>query len=115
MNNMQRISAIDFLFCFFFRNNGNFYIMVYIIARKNLFHPYKIGWAPYGDRLIYYNADRAPYDVIIYSRRPAPVRYVTTQEKTIKSRTVPGQLLYSPASVLFVTIALITHYTKLTF
>jgi len=34
---------------------------MYIIARENLFHPCKIGRAPYGVRLISYNAGRALY------------------------------------------------------
>jgi len=36
--------------------------------------------------------------------RTVPVRYVTTQEKTLKNRPVPGRL--SNVSVLFVIIAL---------
>jgi len=35
-------------------------------------------------------------DVFIYRRRPAPVRYVTTQEKILKNRPVPGRLSSSP-------------------
>ena len=66
---------------------ANFDINAFIIAREN---SCKIGRAPYGVRLIPYNAGRAPYDVFIYRRRPAPVRYVTTQEKTLKNRPVPG-------------------------
>jgi len=36
-------------------------IIVYIIARENMFHPCKIGRALYGVRLISYNAVLAPY------------------------------------------------------
>jgi len=39
---------------------------------------------------------RTSADVIIYRRRPAPVRYVTTQEKILKNRPVPGRLSNSP-------------------
>jgi len=35
---------------------------------------------------------RASADDIIYRRRPTPVRYVTTQEKLLKKRPVPGRL-----------------------
>ena len=42
---------------------ANSNINVHIIARENLFHPCKIGRAPYGVRLISYNAGRAPYNV----------------------------------------------------
>jgi len=96
---------------------ANFDIKVYIIARENLFHPCKIGLAPYGVRLISYNAGRSSAGVIIYRWRPAPVRYVTTQGKLLKNCPVPGQLSKSPLmckslrsydvslSVSFVTIA----------
>jgi len=40
---------------------ANFDIIVYIIARENVFHPCKIGRALYGVRLISYNAVLAPY------------------------------------------------------
>ena len=40
---------------------ANFNIIVYIIARENVFHPLTIGQASYGVRLISYNAVRAPY------------------------------------------------------
>jgi len=40
---------------------ANFDIIVYIIARENVFHPCKIGRASYGVRLISYNAVRAPH------------------------------------------------------
>jgi len=40
---------------------ANFDINVFIIARANL---YKIGRAPYGVRLISYNAGRIPYDIV---------------------------------------------------
>ena len=39
---------------------------------------------------------RSSADVIIYKHRPAPVRYVTTQEKSLKNRSVPGPLSNSP-------------------
>jgi len=42
---------------------ANFDIKVYTIAHENLFHPCKIGRAPYGVRLISYNAGQAPYNV----------------------------------------------------
>ena len=77
--------------CFFGGMIAKFYINVYIIARANICNP-----CTYGTRLIYYNAGRASADVIIYRRRPAPVRYVTTQEKILKKRPVPGQLSNSP-------------------
>ena len=35
---------------------------------------------------------RAAADVHIYRHRPAPVRYVTTQEKNLKNRPLPGLL-----------------------
>ena len=38
---------------------------------------------------------RASSDVIIYRRRPALVRYVTTQEKILKNRPMPGRLSIS--------------------
>jgi len=40
---------------------ANFDIHIFIIAREN---SYKIDRAPYGVRLISYNAGRAPYDVV---------------------------------------------------
>jgi len=72
---------------------ANFYVNVSIISREN---SCKIGRAPYGVRLIFYNAGRAPADVFIYRRRTVPVRYVTTQKKIIKNRPVPGRLSNSP-------------------
>ena len=39
---------------------------------------------------------RTSADVFIYRRRPAPVRYVTTQEKILKNRPAPGRLSNSP-------------------
>ena len=72
---------------------ANFDIHIFIIAREN---SCKIDRAPYGVRLIFYNAGRAPYDVFICRRRPAPVRYVTTQKKILKNRPVPGRLSNSP-------------------
>ena len=84
MINMQRTSAIDFfcslgqvwfssqslsesasifliLTCFFCGIMANFYVNVYIISREN---SCKIGRVPYGVRLIFYNAGRAPYDIV---------------------------------------------------
>jgi len=75
---------------------ANFDIIVYIIARENVLHPCKIGRALYGVRLIFYNAVRASADDIIYRRRPPPVRYLTTQEKFLINRQVPGPLSNSP-------------------
>jgi len=49
-----------------------------------------------GVRLIFYNAGRAPADVFIYRHRTAPVQYVTTPEKILKNRPVPGRLSNSP-------------------
>ena len=37
-----------------------------------------------------YNAGQVSAYVIIYRRRPAPVRYVTTQRKILNNRPVPG-------------------------
>jgi len=74
---------------------ANFDITVFIIARENVFHPFQIDRALYGVRLISYNRTvpgRASADDIIYRRRPPPVRYVTTQEKFLKNRPVPGRL-----------------------
>jgi len=89
MINMQRTSAIEYFCsleqvcfsspslsesasifliltnCFFGGMVANFDIHIFIIARKN---SCKIGRAPYGVRLISYNAGRAPYDVV---RSPA--------------------------------------------
>jgi len=76
--------------CFFGGMVTNFDINVYIIAREN---SCKIDRAPYG---FSYNAGRASADVIVYRRRPAPVRYVTTQEKNLKNRPVLGRLSNSP-------------------
>ena len=72
---------------------AEFDINVLINAREN---SCKIGRAPYGVRLIFYNAGRAPADDFMYRRRTAPVRYVTTPEKILKNRPVPGRLLNSP-------------------
>jgi len=59
---------------------ANFDLHIFIIAREN---SCKIDRAPYGVRLISYNAGRALYDV---------VRYVTTQKKILINRPVPGRL-----------------------
>ena len=40
---------------------ANFDIILFIIARENVFHPCKIGRALYSVRLISYNAVRATY------------------------------------------------------
>jgi len=89
MINMQGTIFLILTTCFFWRIIANFDKNVFVIARTKLC---KIGRAPYGVRLISYNADRAPSDVFIYRRRTAPVRYVTTQEKILKNRPVPGRL-----------------------
>ena len=112
MINMQRTSAIEFFCileqvcfsslsesasifliltnCFFEGMMANFDTNIFIIAREN---SCKIDRAPYGVRLISYNASA---DVFIYRRRPAPVRYVTSQKKILKNRPVPGRLSNSP-------------------
>jgi len=63
---------------------ANFNINVSIIAREN---SCKIGRATHGVRLISKRhrtvPGRASADVFIYRRRPAPLRYVTTQEKIL--------------------------------
>jgi len=61
---------------------AKFDINVYMIAREK-FYPCKLGRGPDGALLISYNADRAPYNVV---RWPEPVRYVTTQDKILKSQ-----------------------------
>ena len=48
--------------------------------------------APYGVLLLSYNAGKASADIIISRRWSAPVQYVTTQEKNLKNRLVPGRL-----------------------
>jgi len=62
---------------------AHFDINEFTIAPEN---SRKIGRARYGVRLIPYNAVRC-YHI---RRRPAPVRYVSTQEKILKNRPVPG-------------------------
>ena len=76
---------------------ASFDINEFTIAPEN---SRKIGRASYGVWLRSYNAVRCPaghrpmlYDI---RRRPAPVRYVTTQVKILKNRPVPGQLSNSP-------------------
>jgi len=88
---------------FLWRNDGEFDINVYITARQNLLHPCKIGRASYGVRLISYNAGWAPYDVVRCPAGHRPMlsytgagRYVTTQEKILKNRSVPRRLSNSP-------------------
>jgi len=87
--------------CFFRGKLVTFDTNVYAIARKNLFHSCTV---PGG----------ASANVIIYRSRPAPVRYVTTQEIFLIVRC-PGDNQICrwianrwnrAASVLFVTIAL---------
>ena len=69
---------------------------IHVICKFARENSCKIGRAPCGVRLIFYNASRAPYDIVapadvfIYRRRTAPVRYVTTQEKILKNRPCPG-------------------------
>jgi len=134
VNNMQRKSAIEMLQSwasvvftsitfrvsisvsninnrFLWRNDGEFWYIAYIIARGNVFYPCKIGRASYGVRLISYNAVRPMISYTDAGRRPPPVRYVTTQEKFLKNRPMPGRLSNSPVmrwnrtlSVLFVTL-----------
>ena len=94
MINMQRTSAIEFFCslgqvwfsspslselasiflilttCFFWGMMANFDINVFIIAREN---SYKIGRAPYGARLISYNAGRTPYDIVRCPARHQPM------------------------------------------
>ena len=77
---------------------SNFFINVYIIACEN---SCKISRELYGVWLISYNAGQALYvwawaNVIIYRRQSAPVRCVTTQEKNLKNRPVPGRLSNLP-------------------
>jgi len=102
MINMQRTSAIDFFCsleqmifslslsesasvfpiftnCFFGGMMANFNIHIFIIARENLC-----------------KIDQAPYPVDLLQRRPGTVRYVTTQKKILKNRSVPGRLSNSP-------------------
>ena len=56
---------------FFFRGlMANFDIHIFIIAREN---SCKIDRAPYGFRLISYNAGRAPYDVVRCPARHRPM------------------------------------------
>ena len=88
--------------CFFRGMMVTFDTNVYAIARKNLFHPCTV---PGG----------ASANVIIYRSRPAPVRYVTMQEKKFKIVRCTGDnpicrwianRWNRAASVSFVTIAL---------
>jgi len=46
---------------FLLRNNGDFYVNVYIISREN---SCKFDRASYGVRLIFYISGRAPYDIV---------------------------------------------------
>jgi len=77
---------------------ANFDINIFIIARENWFHPYKIGRAPYGVRLISYNAGRAPYGSqsgigrCYHLQTPAGARTTCdhTRENSLKS---PGALV----------------------
>ena len=78
-------SALVFLIlttCFFGGMMANFDIILYIIARENVFHPCKIGQASYGVRLISNNAVRAPYGA-----RPGIGRWCHIQ-KPAAARTI---------------------------
>jgi len=74
--------------CFFGGILANFDINEFTIAPEK---SRKIGRAPYGVRLISYIG--RCYHI---RRRPAPVRYVTTQEIILKNGPVPGRLSNSP-------------------
>jgi len=86
----------------------NFDINVFITSSEKLFQLCKIGRAPNGYKLISYNADRELYNVarclaghrqmLLYTDAGwhTHARYVTTQEKIIKNRPVPGRLSKSP-------------------
>jgi len=96
---------------------AHFDIYVFMIARENVFHPCKIARAPYGALVISNNAGRASADAVICRRRPAPVRYETTQEIFFKILLCPGDYQICrwfpnrwnrTASVLCVTTALLT-------
>jgi len=72
------VSAHVFLIlttCFFGGMMVKFDIIVYLIARKTLFHPCQIGWTLFGTRLVFYNADRVSANVITY-RRPSGARAI---------------------------------------
>jgi len=141
---MQRTSAIDFFAvlskcgsqslsesaliflilttCFFCGIMANFYVNVYIISREN---SCKIGRAPYGVRLILYNAGRAPYDIVrcpaghrpMFSYTDAgrcPYDMWPRKRKLLKIVWCPGDYQFRrwcahrwnrTMSVLFVTIA----------
>ena len=66
------ISFSNFNNLFLWRNDGEFWYYCIIIARENVFHPFKIGRVSYGVRLISYNAVSAPY-----GSRPLSVLFVT--------------------------------------
>ena len=86
--------------CFFCGIMANFYVNVYIFSREN--RPGTV-WCPtdllqrrQGTVRHRTVPGRAPADVFIYRRWTVPVRYVTTQEKILKNRPVPGRLSNSP-------------------
>jgi len=60
-----------------------FYINEYIIARENLFYTCKIGRAPYGVRLISYNAGRALYDM--WPRKKKILKIVRSNSPVIRN------------------------------
>ena len=97
-SSMSESASIFFILttCFFGGMMATFDINEFTIAPEN---SRKIGRAPCGLRLISYNAVRCPAGHRPMShirRRPAPVRYVTTQEKILKNRQVPRRLSNSP-------------------
>jgi len=80
---------------------------------ESLFHPFKILQAIHirpGTVPCRTVPGRASADVIIYRRRPAPVRYVSTQEKIPKHGPVPERL----NSPVMVTIALFRYWWVVT-
>jgi len=99
-------SALIFLIsttCFFGGMMAFFYINVFLIARENrvksAVHLTVSGWSLTmlaGRRTTSYGAWSGIGRCPIYIRRPAPVRYVTRQEKILKNRPVPGRLSNSP-------------------
>jgi len=148
MINMQRTNAIEFLQSWtsvvfitinvrdslnlsYFNNMflcgiiANFDVNVYIFAHEN---SCKIGRAPYGVRLIFYNAGRAPYDIVrcpgghrpMFSYTDAgrrPYNMWPRRRKFLKIVRCPGDYQIRrwcahrrnrTMSVLFVTIALKT-------
>ena len=71
---------------------SSLHVKMCFIRVKSAGHCTVSGWSlttPSGQRTV---PGRASTDDIIYRCRPAPVRYVTTLEKFLKNRPVPGQL-----------------------